>query len=731
MMSTVMHGIELENRDDWRGAEAIYQEILKRESKNLEAWFRLGSVSLKLGNHPLAVESFQRCIEIDPSIVELWSNLGYAFASAGSLDSAARALQRAVQMRPDRADLRRDFGYVLRDLRQFELAGDVLRSSLSIDSQNVDVRFCLADVLKEKGNLVAAINELQEILNQVPTHLPALMMVSHLHCRTSRFPEAIAGFQRAIQLAPTNDRAHFGLGNAYYHSGRFDDAIVCFRRSLELNPECADAYSNLGIVLCFHGSLVEGHGKLDEAITCFQQAIRINPRLAEAHNGLANALKSQGEIDEAISCYRRALEIAPDWSGVHSNLVYMLTFSDQYDAKQIYDENRIWNMRFGEPLRIRIEPHSNFPTKNRRLKIGYVSPDFRANCLALFTTPVLSSHDHENFEVYCYSDVVHPDHITHNLRSHADHWRDVVGNSLDEIARIIRNDGIDILVDTTMHMNRSKLGVFAMKPAPVQMCWLAYPGTTGLTTIDYRITDPHLDPPGLFDQYYSEESVRLPDTFWCYDPLTSGPHVNGLPAKTNGYITFGCLNNFCKVNVPVLKLWARVLHAVEASRLVILANEGAHRDRTLRRLEAEGITRDRVDFVCHQPREKYLECYHRIDICLDTFPYNGHTTSLDSFWMGVPVVTLVGNTVVGRAGLSQLMNLDLPELIAKTPDDYMRIASELAEDLPRLERLRASLRTTMESSPLMDAKRFTQGMEDIYRRVWERWCDQQSIPAIG
>jgi predicted O-linked N-acetylglucosamine transferase (SPINDLY family) len=354
--------------------------------------------------------------------------------------------------------------------------------------------------------------------------------------------------------------------------------------------------------------------------------------------------------------------------------------------------------------------------------VGYVSPDFRNHCQAFFTVPLLAAHDHRDFEIVCYADVVRPDSITARLRASADAWRNIAGLDHEQAAELIRRDGIDILVDLTMHMARNRLLVFARKPAPVQVCWLAYPGTTGLAAIDYRLTDPHLDPPGREDSYYSEQSIRLPDCFWCYDPLDAEPAVNALPAAEKGYVSFACLNNFCKVNPPVLALWARVLQAVDRSRLTILAGEGAHRDHALDLLAAEGVAPDRVTFVAKQPRQQYLRYYHDVDIGLDTVPYNGHTTSLDSFWMGVPVVTLTGPTVVGRAGACQLMNLGLPELIASSPEQYLRIVAELARDLPRLGALRATLRERMRASPLMNAPRFARNVEAAYRDIWQRWC---------
>jgi predicted O-linked N-acetylglucosamine transferase (SPINDLY family) len=273
-----------------------------------------------------------------------------------------------------------------------------------------------------------------------------------------------------------------------------------------------------------------------------------------------------------------------------------------------------------------------------------------------------------------------------------------------------------------MHMAHGRLLMFARKPAPVQVTWLAYPGSTGLTSMDYRLSDPYLDPPGMDETIYSERSVRLGDTFWCYDPRSDLP-VNELPALQGGPFTFGCLNNFCKVNESVLKLWAQVLGKVEKSRLLILAPTGSHRDAAMAVLAGHGVDVSRVQWLDRRPRAQYLKLYYLLDICLDTFPYNGHTTTLDALWMGVPVVTRVGRTVVGRAGWSQLSNLNLSELAAQTDEQFGTIAAELAADLPRLAELRRTLRPRMAASPLMDARRFARNVEQAYRRMWREWIE--------
>jgi protein O-GlcNAc transferase len=370
--------------------------------------------------------------------------------------------------------------------------------------------------------------------------------------------------------------------------------------------------------------------------------------------------------------------------------------------------------------------HANTREPARRLRIGYVSPDFRNHCQSLFTTPLLSHHDHANFEIVCYALGNQRDDVTEQLKRHADLWREV--GELDDarLAQQIRDDGVDILVDLTMHMDGARRLLFARRPAPVQVAWLAYPGTTGSPSIGWRLTDPWIDPPHDpdIDDQYTERSLRLPDAFWCYDSLASDVDVNDLPALTNGYITFGCLNNPCKLTDATLALWSQVFAALPDSKLLLMAPEGSARERLIERFKAIGLDPARVKFIGFQARADYLRTYQQIDIALDTFPANGHTTSLDAFWMGVPVPTRYGRSAVSRAGLCLLANLGLPELATDNDADYAAIVTTLARDIPRLAALRAGLRARMEASPLMDGARFARNMEAAFRHMWQAWCEE-------
>jgi len=563
-----------------------------------------------------------------------------------------------------------------------------------------------------------------------------------------RLDEAIAAHQTATRLVPGAADVHYNLANALRDAGRLEAAVGAYRAALSLQGGDAEARSNLGSVLNMlgqHGKAAEecceamrhdagflpaynnlaialqGQGLPESATEVCRRVLAMSPDFAEAHHTLGSALKDGGQMDEAIAAFRRAVALRPDDARMHSTLIYALHFQPDYHAGAIATEAACWNERHAVPQRHRIRPHDNDRNPDRRLKIGYVSPDFRDHVVGRSLEPVFRERDRDGFEVFCYSGVVQPDGMTERLRSHVDHWRAVAGLSDVGLAEQIREDGIDILVDLTLHMAGNRLRALACKPAPVQLSFAGYPGSAGVEDIPYHLSDRYLEPPEMGGQYAFDEAIRL-ESFWCYDPIEGGPAVNTLPGLEAGAVTFGCLNNFCKVNPGVLELWGQVLNRVPRSRLLLLSPAGGHRQAVLDRLNRQGVDVKRVEFVEWQPRAQYLACHHRMDIALDTFPYNGHTTSLDAMWMGVPVVTLAGQVPVARGTLSILTNLGLGELVAESEADFVRVAEGLANDLPRLTELRRTLRARMEASLLMDAPRFARNIEAAYRMLWQRWC---------
>jgi len=533
------------------------------------------------------------------------------------------------------------------------------------------------------------------------------------HEAAGRLREATAVYARALAENANWAQGYCLLAAILVRQKRPADALAASRHALDLSPSDPQG-------LYWAARALAAMGRFDEAIEAYRGALSSKPDFAEAWNDLAGAQLAVADLDAAIGSCERSAALKPELGGANRRLFAMLLHPG-YSPDAVLREHREWASRFADPLTGAAPPYVNDPSPERRLRVGYVSADFRVHVVAMNLLPLMREHDHRQVEVFSYSAVDAPDHATELFRGYSDAWRDVAGWDEERLARAVREDRIDILVDLELHLGR-RLLVFARKPAPVQVTFAGYPGTTGLKAIDYRLTDPYLDPPGN-DRWYVEQSLRLPHTFWCYEPPEATPDVGPLPALSNGFVTFGCLINPTRVNEPVVRLWAAVLRALERSRLVVLAPEGSFRNRVLGVLYDQGIANDRVRFVPRLPRPQYLNHYQGIDVALDTFPYNGHTTGLDSLWMGVPVVTLVGTTAVGRAGWSQLSNLGLPGLAAEVSEQFVAVAVSLARDLPRLAELRASLRGRMLQSPLTDARSFARGVEAAYRTMWRRWCE--------
>lgn len=696
-------------------AEALYREVLAAEPRHADALHLLGVTAHQAGKNDVAVELITQAIALVPA-AHYFANLGEAHRAAGESDQAVAALRHAVVLKPDLPEVHYRLGNILFALERLDEAIPSYLQAIAHMPDYADAYSNLGNALFRRGRMEEAVAAYCRAVALAPASAHFyLSNLSEAHRAAGELDQAIAACRQAIAANPDYPEAWNNLGLALLDRRNVDGAIAAFRQAIALDPNFPEAHNNLGVALLETGNL-------DEATSACGRAIALRPDYAEAHSNLGNASKDMGQLDEAITCYRRALAINPDFADAHSNLIYSLHFHPCEDSASIFRQHREWNRRFAEPLRKFVLPHGNDRDPGRRLRIGYVSPDFRDHVIGRNVLPILERHDHERFEIFCYASVKRPDELTPRFREAADEWRDIAAISDHAAADLIRADRIDILIDLSLHMTGRRLLVFAHQPAPVQITWAGYPGTTGLDAIHYRLTDPHLDPPGLFDAAYSEESFRLPDSFWCYDPLTGSPPVNPLPALTACHVTFGSLNNYCKVHEGVIELWSKILCSVKNSRLLLLSKEGDHRRRALDAFHRCGVAPGRIEWFTPAPRPEYLAAYHRIDLGLDTFPYNGHTTSLDSFWMGVPVITLVGKTVVGRGGLSQAMNLGMPELVAHTPEDYVQRAVGFASDLPRLAELRRTLRERMQASRLMDAPRFTRNLEESFRAMWRKWC---------
>jgi predicted O-linked N-acetylglucosamine transferase (SPINDLY family) len=409
-----------------------------------------------------------------------------------------------------------------------------------------------------------------------------------------------------------------------------------------------------------------------------------------------------------------------------------MNYNSRHNPQDIFSEHLAFAKKFAEPLSSAVSLHTNERNPNRRLRIGYCSPDFRRHAVAYFIEPVLAAHNGEHFEIFCYSLVRIQDEVTKRIQGQTDQWRSMAGMSDEDAAELIRKEGIDILVDLAGHTAGNRILLFARKPAPVQVSWIGYFATTGLSTMDYKIVDGYTDPTGKTEQFYTEKLIRMPESFLCYLPDRESPEVRPLPALSAGHVTFGSFNNFAKVTPEVFTLWARVLQELPGSRLILKGSSFS--DETTRQyarnmFQERGISAERITLQSWDPSPKHFASYHQVDIGLDTFPFNGATTTCEAMWMGVPVITLEGTAYHSRAGVSLLSNVGLPELIATTEDEYTGIAVHLASDIEKLDLLRKGLRDRMSHSPLTDAERFTANLELCYRKMWEDWCTNMHISA--
>ena len=596
-------------------------------------------------------------------------------------------------------------------------AEDICRRVLAVAPTYGPAFDLLAQVALRRGRGEEAVAIMRQAVEANPTAAGHLNNLGLVLAELGRTEEATRVFERTAELDPRIPEHLSNPATTYVRLGRHADAVKVYRRALEIQPGNVNAMHNLT------GAL-NALGDLDGAIEQSRAVLALNPDSAGAMMNLGRALREAGRVEEAVSLYRESYALRPDHRTL-SELLFTLHFHPGFDQRALLAEHLAWNQRYAAPLRDCRLPHANDPSPSRRLRVGYIAFDLGNNALGRFTFPLLSHHDPVNFDIYCYCDIRRTDSIGQSLAALSVTWRNTRLLSHDLFVQQIRDDRIDVLVDLAMHSHGSRLTALALRPAPVQITYLAYCSTTGVETIDCRITDPHLDPIGSDESVYTEKSLRLPSTYWCYPDPTIAPDVAPLPALSAGHVTFGCLNDFSKINAPVLDLWARILAAAPDSRLILHCKCGCHRQNVTDRFAAAGVDASRVELVPHLPAKDYFSTYNRIDIALDPFPWAGGITTCDALYMGVPVVTLPGDTAVSRGGKSILTNVGLPELIANSPDAYVEIATTLAKDLRRLSTLRASLRTSLQNSPLMNAPQFAREIESLYRQAWQTWCSRQ------
>jgi len=568
----------------------------------------------------------------------------------------------------------------------------------------------------QSGRHDEAIHWINRALASDPTQAAFHNSLGAVYEALGEIHRAVDCYRQSTMLDMDDALAHNNLGALFLRLGRPLEAEPLVRRAIQLDAHCADAHNTLGRVF-------RSLGRITEATLCFRRAVQMREDFSAAHNNLANVLKDLGQSDEAIAHYKRALQLEPSASRIHGNLLYALQYRHGVTLEELAAAHADFEARFGGPLRETWEPHANEPAADRRLKLGFLSPDLHRHPVGYFMMPVFDNLDPEATEIICYSTSGIDDDLNRRLREKATVWHDVPTWSDERIAGLIREDRIDILFDLAGHSGNNRLTVLAHKPAPIQITWAGYPATTGMRAIDYILADHH-EIPADSERHYCERVLRMPDGYVCYEPPEYAPAVSPLPAARNRHVTFGSFNNPVKIGPYVIAVWAKILDRVPESRLILKYNgfdDPAQAERLAALFSSRGIDRARVSYLGKSQHAELLGHYAEIDIALDPFPYNGGLTTLEALWMGVPVVTCPGDTFASRHSLSHLSTLGLTTTIGDDLEEYVDLAASLASDLPALARLREGLRDRMQSSPLCDGKRFARNFEQIVRGVWREW----------
>jgi predicted O-linked N-acetylglucosamine transferase (SPINDLY family) len=748
--SALEAGIRCHDAGNLLEAERHYARVLKLDPRHAKATYLLGLLAQQVGKHELAVKilssaikldarqptfhcvlaesfraqgnhrdavaSYRQALRLNAEYVDAHNNLGAILQAEGDLLAASACFRRAIELAPGYAAARHNLGCVLQQQGKWAPAEECFAAALRIQPDYFDARLALGSVLQAQGKEAEAELHFAALERAYPNSPQVACARGAGYHSAGNLDAAIAYYSRAGELDPNAANVYYNLGSALQEANRDLEAIEAYQQATRLNPRLAAAWSNLG-------NAYLGLVRPDEALDAIRTSLELEPRSHLALGNLATALQLQGDMDGAIAAFRQAIACNPGDANNHSNLVYTLNFHPGYDAPARFAEHLAWGAQHADALTALAPPHTNKRDPERRLRVGYVSAHFREHAVAFFSEPLLAAHGHEQFEIVCYSDVPVPDATTERFRACADLWRDTARLSHEQLAQQVRDDQIDVLVDLAGHIGGNRLPMFARKPAPVQVSYLGYQNTTGMRAMDYRLTDAHADPPGITDRWYTERLYRLPDSFFCFAPPEPAPPLGELACAREGMITFASLNHIPKLTAAAVRLWARILARVPASRLVLLAYSPGVLERNVRAVLAEeGVDPGRVDVRNKRPRFDYLKMHDEIDIALDTFPFNGHTTVCDALWMGVPSIMLEGDSYASRFGGSTLLGIGLGDLIARSPDEYVTLAVNLATDRERLTELRRTLRERMRQSSLVDAPRFAAQVETAYRDMWRAWC---------
>lgn len=695
-------------------AEAVVHTLLRRSPSHLAGRNLLGAIQLEAGELIEAEATLRKALELNERFAPAWNNLGSVHAAQDRLSEAEQMYRRALFCDRSYLEALVNLGMVLNRMARYDEAEVMCRRALEIQPDYAGAHNNLANVLLNLNRHGEAERHYREAIALQPNLPEAHINLALALGEPAYLVGAIDFYEKLLERQPRSFLAHIRLGLGYFSLNEFEKAQHHFQIAADISPESSEPPARLG----------DCHARqalLDDALEWYERAISIAEQQREVISGDIRMLHPDWSLERS-----RAAAAVPQ-AGFASCLLFTRHYADRPSGVDLRREAEAWaHLVRGGTNAIIAASHANDRDPNRRLRVGYVSRDFGNHSVAYFLEPLLAAHDHHAYEIFGYCNLQRPDDMTEKLQALCDGWRDIHALAEDEVVALIKQDCIDILVDLSGHSGGNRLRVFLERPAPVQVTYLGYPGTTGLAEIGYRLTDAIADPLDISEADSVEQLVRLPGCFLCYQPAPWTPKVKPSPAVERGYITFGSFNNIIKVTDEVVASWAKILSQVEGGRLMLKgqAFASARATQHYRGLFAKyGISSDRLELMGWNPEGvAHLDLYGEVDIALDPFPYNGTTTTCEALWMGVPVITLRGRRHSARVGASLLTAIGHEELIANSPTEYIDIAVALAADLSRLAQLRLSLRTRMSNSRLVDRVAHARGVESAYREMWARWC---------
>jgi protein O-GlcNAc transferase len=701
---------------DIEGALGAFATAISKDHVYAPAHYNKGMAYARAGRHADARLAFETAIALEPGLADAQVALGCSLEELGELDTAAASYRRALGITPERAEVHCNLANVLRSLGRLDDAASSYRRAVKLKPDFAAAHYSLGRTLQDIGKPGQAEASYRRALE-----VEADMVVAHFELGNAllalgRVDEAVASYGRAVDIDPSYAEAHCNLGNALASLGRLQEAISSYRQALQLKPEFELLHFNLGTVLQRYGSLVA-------AVASYRRAVELRPDYVEAHNNLGSALQGLGQMDGAVESYEQALSLRPDTATTHSNLLFCFSHREAIDGRTLFAQHCRFGERFESPLRAGWPQHVNVRDSARALRIGFVSADLRDHVVARFIEPLLVHLSRSaGLLLHAYYNHATEDDVSARLRGYFKHWQRIAGLSDAAVAQGVADDGIDILIDLSGHTAENRLQTFARKPAPVQVSWIGYPGTTGLKAMDYYLADRSFLPPGEFDSQFTEKLVYLPANA-PFMPDKMAPAVNALPALRNRHVTFGSFNRISKLSRSAIALWAQLMRALPDSRMILggLQPEGEY-DWLIDRFAQEGIVRERLTVYHRCSSVAYHALHHHVDLCLDTVPYTGGTTTNHALWMGVPTLTLAGNTPPGRQGAAVLGFVGLDAFVTKDAAEFQRKGLFWAGNLAALAAIREGLRARCEQSPICGAEVIAMSLESALRSMWRRWC---------